>query len=153
VYPVGIANFCFEPQPECALVRPVPDERLRTPRMAPRTLHKALWAAALAVLIQFSAPIWAMAMLAAEASDPFAAAPVCSQHPTPDDPSAPPSHHGSVCPLCQFAGHAGQLVLTTGPAAITPAEIGCTSRIWHSIAGLRAPPLHHAQARAPPAFF
>jgi hypothetical protein len=51
--------------------------------------------------------------------------PICSEHPTSDDRSAPPLHHGSVCPICQFAGQAGEFILATVPVAIAPAEIGC----------------------------
>ena len=121
------------------------------PSMPSRPSHKVLWAATLAVLIQFGAPIWVMAMLSAQATNAFAAAPICSEHPAPDDRTAPPLQHGSVCPICQFAGQASQFVMATAPIAIAPAEIGCVARIRHAIAEPRAPPPRYAQARAPPA--
>ena len=121
--------------------------------MVPRPLHKALWAAVLAVLIQLGAPIWAMAMLATQDTNPLAGMPICSHEGPPSDPSTPSPQHGAVCPICLFAADAGQLVLTTAPVAVAPAEIGCVPRQPHSIAEPRAPPSLHAQARAPPAPF
>ena len=120
--------------------------------MASRLSYKVLWAAALAVLIQLGAPIWAVAMLAAEATDPLAGMAICSHDGASSDSSAPHSNHGSVCAICQFAA-AGQFVLTRAPIAVAPAEIGCVSHIRHSIAEPRAPPPLYAQARAPPASF
>jgi hypothetical protein len=121
--------------------------------MALRPVHKWLWAAALALWVQLGAPIWAMSMLTAQALDPIAGMPVCSEHAAPGDGGTPPPHHGSVCPICQFAGHAGQIILPAPPIAVAPAEIGCASPVRHSIAELRAPPSLFAQARAPPASF
>jgi hypothetical protein len=80
--------------------------------MFARPLHKALWAAALAVLIQLGAPVWAMSMLAVGAFDPIVGMPICS-HDTGPDRARPSSHHGSICPICQFAGQARQLVLSS----------------------------------------
>jgi Protein of unknown function (DUF2946) len=121
--------------------------------VASRVLHKALWAAVLAVLIQLGAPVWAMSMLAAPAVDPFVGMPICSHGAGPGDPSTPPPHHGSICPICQFAGQAGQLVLSSPPVAVMPAEIGRVFRVRYAIAEPRAPPSCFAQARAPPASF
>ncbi|TMJ58051.1 MAG: DUF2946 domain-containing protein [Alphaproteobacteria bacterium] len=120
--------------------------------MISRPLHKALWAAVLAVLIQLGAPIWAMAMLAAQPFDPVAGMPMCSEDAS-GDRSAPPPHHGSICLICQFAGQTGQLVLSSPPVAVAPAEIGRVSRVRYTIAEPRAPPSCFAQARAPPASF
>jgi Protein of unknown function (DUF2946) len=120
--------------------------------MISHPLHKALCAAVLAVLIQLGAPIWAMSMLAAQAIDPIAGMPMCSED-ISGDRSTPPPHHGSVCPICQFAGQAGQLVLTSPPVAVAPAEIGQVSRVRYAIAEPRAPPSCFAQPRAPPASF
>jgi Protein of unknown function (DUF2946) len=121
--------------------------------MASRVLHKALWAAALAALIQLGAPVWAMSMLAARAFDPIVGIPICSHDTGPGDPSTPAPHHGSICPICQFAGQAEQLVLSASPVAVAPAEIGRVSRVRYAIAEPRAPPFCFAQARAPPASF
>jgi hypothetical protein len=121
--------------------------------MASRPLHKAPWAAVLAVLIQLGAPVWAMSMLATPALDPVVGLPICSHDAGPGDPSTPSPHHGSICPICQFAGQAGQLVLSSPPAAVAPAEIGRVSRVRYAIAEPRAPPFGFAQARAPPASF
>jgi hypothetical protein len=120
--------------------------------MASCPLHKALWAAVLAVLIQLGAPVWAIAMLAAQALDPVVGMPICSHDAGPDEPSTPP-HHGSICPVCQFAGQAGQLVLSTPAFAVAPAEIGHVSHVRYAIAEPRAPPSRFAQARAPPVSF
>jgi hypothetical protein len=119
--------------------------------MVSRSLHKALWAAVLAVLIQLGAPVWAISMLAAQALDPVAGMPICSHDAGPGDPSTPSPHHGSICPICQFAGQAGQLVLSYPPVAVAPAEIGRVSLVRYAIAEPRAPPSRFAQARAPPA--
>ena len=122
--------------------------------MAVRPVHKALWAAALALLVQLGAPIWALSMLAAQAFDPVAGIPMCSGNDAaPGDHGTPPPHHGSVCPICQFAGHAGHIALPVLPVAVAPAEIGSASPVRHSIAQPRAPPSFCAQARAPPASF
>jgi hypothetical protein len=121
--------------------------------MASRPLHNVLWAAVLAVLIQLGAPVWVMSMLAAQAGDPLVGMPICSHDAGRGDPSTPTPHHGSICPICQFAGQAGQLVLSTAAVAVAPAEIGRVSRISYAIAEPRAPPSRFAQARAPPASF
>jgi hypothetical protein len=121
--------------------------------MASRALHKALWAAVLAVLIQLGAPVWAMSMLAAQAVDPLLGMPICSHGAGPGDPSTPAPHHGSICPICQFAGQAGQLILSASPVAVAPGEIGRVFRVRYAIAEPRAPPFCFAQARAPPASF
>jgi hypothetical protein len=121
--------------------------------MVSRSLHKALWAAVLAILIQLGAPVWAISMLAAQALDPVAGLPICSHDAGPGDPGTPPPHHGSICPICQFAGQVGQLVLSSPPVAVAPAEIGRVSRVRYAIAEPRAPPFCFAQARAPPPSF
>lgn len=121
--------------------------------MASRTLHSALWAAVLAVLIQLGAPVWAMSTLAAQADDPFVGVPICSHGAGPGDPSTPAPHHGSICPICQFAGQAGQLILSAPLVAVAPAETGRASRVRYAIAEPRAPPFCFAQARAPPPSF
>src|SRR5437016_2932790 len=112
--------------------------------MVPRTWHLALWTAALAVLIQLGAPVWAMSMLAAQAFDSVAGMPMCSEDAAPGDRSTPPPHHGSVCPICQSAGHPGQLILPSPPVAVAPTEIGRVSRVRYSTAEPRAPPALHA---------
>jgi Protein of unknown function (DUF2946) len=121
--------------------------------MASRPLHKAPWAAVLAVLIQLGAPVWAISMLAAQKLDPVAGMPICSHDTGPGDPSTPSPHHESICPICQFAGQAGQLVLSSPLVAVAPAEIGRVSRVRYAIAEPRAPPSRFAQARAPPSSF
>ena len=105
----------------------------------------------LAVLIQLGAPVWAISMLAA--LDPVVGMPICSHDAAPDDPSTPPPHHGSICPICQFAGQAGQLLLSIPAVVVAPAEIGHVSHVRYAIAEPRAPPSRFAQARAPPASF
>ncbi len=117
--------------------------------MPPRPAHKALWAAALAVLLQLGAPVLAVSMLA-QSLDPLAEMPLCSEDMGPGGKRVPTPHHGSVCPICQFAGHAGQIILPSPPAAVARLENGRVSRVRFSIAEPRAPPTRFAQARAPP---
>jgi hypothetical protein len=121
--------------------------------MASRPLHNAPWAAVLAVLIQLGAPVWAISMLAAQALDPVVGVPICSHDAGPGDPSTPGSHQVSVCPICQFVGQAGQLILSSPPVAVAPAETGRVSRVRYAISEPRGPPSRFAQARAPPASF
>jgi hypothetical protein len=121
--------------------------------MARQSLSNSLWAAVFAVLLQLFAPILALSMLVPQPLDPFAEMPLCSDDMGGGGKSMPSPHHGWVCPLCQFAGHAGQLILPSPAGIVAPAKVGWVRRLPHSIAEPRAPPSVFAQARAPPPSF
>lgn len=108
-------------------------------------------AALVAVLLGAFAPIRGLALVAAAASDPSAVAVQCSPSDIRDGKHHPPKHvPQTACPALKL--QVAPQIAAIAPTPDVPVPAGAGVRIGQARSSYRsrAPPLFHAQARAPP---
>jgi hypothetical protein len=119
-----------------------------------RWLRQFLPVLYIAVAMQWFAPVGAFLTAVAAATDPLAAATICSEtggiH-GQSEPGAPSHDHQSCCPLCYLA-HGGPALPDAAGAASTAIQREAYRVVWFgndaTVASHRT--TSHAQARAPP---
>jgi len=119
----------------------------RSARKARRPVRPAVWLAALALLVQLTAPFGAMLAMAGSILDD---APICAAHESGGSPDRPHSDQ-AACPLCQVCCVAPQLLVPDAtPPAPTPQTIAFLARPTTRPGLPRGPPADPPNARAPP---